>query len=144
MRGHQGQGSCWGNHRAACTPGTHMPTPEQMLQALFPGPVLLGSGKALEPCFSDMLLGRSDKAWGSQGPSGWEGQAGWVQLEGTPVVPVFSGQQPMGLLLRCCHGSLTQPYLLPAQWSGAPPCHDRQWGLGAGPDDPSATHSLTS
>lgn len=60
------------------------------------------------------------------------------------MVPVSSsGQQPMGLL-RCCHSPLMQPYMLSDQWTGAPPCHDRQWGLGAGPDNHSAARSPRS
>ena len=70
-------------------PGTHMPTLEQMLQALFPGPVLLGSGKSLEPCFSDMLLGTSGKPGGARDRQGVRARQAGCSWRGHTCGPCF-------------------------------------------------------
>ena len=70
-------------------PGTHMPTLEQMLQALFPGPVLLGSGKSLEPCFSDMLLGTSGKPGGARDRQGVRARQAGCSWRGHSCGPCF-------------------------------------------------------
>lgn len=111
-----------------CTQCIHMPTLEPCGRCSSPfshGLCLWGLGKSVD-CFSDMLVGRSGRAWGGPGTvriggpgrlgSSWRGHrwdpcfllqtaASWAPSEMLP--------QPLGPLM--------QTYLLLVQWSSPPP-----------------------